>query len=385
MLFCVSSIHETCDLNPGAGVDIRVPNANALQTAAIATLSTSDGSYVWGHAWVAPASSQLSDVVVSETTNDLLLPINSVNGTIDMDPGSGTVNVQTVYQRLVILALDQLGAFRWFTQLQPVDDGYCSAAELEVKSTGQIVVAGDFTRSVDFNPGPGIELRTAVGASQWPADEFVLALDSVGRFDWVSVLTGPGDIASISDLVVTPAGAIVLHGKFAGTLDCDPSSGVFELQSQWAEASDPFFLALTAEGALKWAGKVGRFTWPGEMISDAQNRLWVPITWTNGYDDLDPTIGVWTQDTFAQRNSILLTLEAETGAILSHRRVQSSWPGFVGLNALALAPSNQSIRWGGAFSDAPLDIDPGLVERLLTPPSEGSHGLVLRLNPDGSW
>jgi hypothetical protein len=200
---------------------------------------------------------------------------------------------------------------------------------------------------------------------------------------WVSILTGSGDNAAVNELLVTPADAIVVHGRFAGTLDCDPSTEVFELQS--GVHAEPFFLCLNDQGGLVWAGKTSRLTGPGEMVCDAMNRLWIPMAWNLDSEDLDPTMGEWTQDPLGKSNSILLTLDADTGVILEHRRVQSSWPGFARLGALALAPSNQSIRWGGGFGDAPLDVDPGPGTKLLTPPNEGSHGLVLRLNPDGSW
>lgn len=116
---------------------------------------------------------------------------------------------------------------------------------------GNIVVAGEFTGTVDFDPSPtGTRALTSFGGT----DLFLARYTSLGELQWAIRLGGPSN-ASAHAIAVSPSGDIVVGGSFEGIADFDPTEGVTALTSNGGR--DGFVAAYTAEGVLRWARSVG--------------------------------------------------------------------------------------------------------------------------------
>ena len=91
---------------------------------------------------------------------------------------------------------------------------------------GNVYVTGDFSGTVNFDPGPNTHDLTSVGGS----DAFVLKLDPAGNFDWAQSFggTSPGVVGgwgtsppspggdSTDQITVAPDGSVYTLGTFAG-------------------------------------------------------------------------------------------------------------------------------------------------------------------------
>jgi hypothetical protein len=84
------------------------------------------------------------------------------------------------------------------------------ATGVAVGEDGSLFVAGSFKGSTDFGDG------NLVGPNG--RDGFVVKLDALGNFVWVTVLGGSGDVFP-HDLVWSTAGTVVVGGAFSGALD----------------------------------------------------------------------------------------------------------------------------------------------------------------------
>lgn len=84
------------------------------------------------------------------------------------------------------------------------------AAGVAVGADGSIYVTGSFKGSTDFGDG------NAVGPNG--RDGYVVKLDALGTFVWVTILGGSGDVFP-HDLAWSTAGRVVAGGAFSGALD----------------------------------------------------------------------------------------------------------------------------------------------------------------------
>jgi len=115
-------------------------------------------------------------------------------------------------------------------------------------SDGNIYIAGSFHYTVDFDPGPGVEERTACGDES--ADAYVLKIDPTGEYQWVLTWGAEsGDYAY--DLAIDGQNNIYVAGSFRGTVDFDPGPGekIFTSSDSY---SDAYISKFNPDGNLLW-------------------------------------------------------------------------------------------------------------------------------------
>ena len=88
---------------------------------------------------------------------------------------------------------------------------WAQRSAIAVDSADNIIVAGTFVGTVDFNPGSGTFELTAAGT-----DAFVLKLNSAGGFLWAVHLGGVGRVHR--EIAVDSADNIIVTGSFSGTV-----------------------------------------------------------------------------------------------------------------------------------------------------------------------
>ncbi len=153
-----------------------------------------------------------------------------------------------------VCKLDTSGNFSWAKQIG--GEGYCSGLSLALLESGNgaLYIAGNFTETVDFNPGAGIFNLTSVGTKE---DIFICKLNNDGSFIWAKQIGGLGT-NSIRQLIIDPDanGAIYSVGWFEGTVDFDPDpSNDYNLTS--IANHDIFISKLNSSGNFVWAKQLG--------------------------------------------------------------------------------------------------------------------------------
>lgn len=118
-------------------------------------------------------------------------------------------------------------------------------SDLAIDNTGDLYVAGSFSGNVDFDPGPGIDLRSARGY----ISSFVTSLDPNGLYRWTQVIGGPLYTKGLT--VAARAGAeIYIGGIYNSPADFDPGPGedYRPFHGDW----DIFVTRLTGNGSYVW-------------------------------------------------------------------------------------------------------------------------------------
>ncbi len=216
-VFAVGEFEETVDFDPGPGTDIRTSNGNF--DVFVSSLDQ-DGNYRW--------TGTLGGVSRDEAVAVGLGPDGTVHtfgvfeGTVDFDPGPGTVELSFSNQAGYIQKLDNAGDLVWVRGMG--GDGILRAADVAVTSSGQVHVIGDLTGQIDFDPGPDVFEFTG----DPPGDVYVAELDEFGSFGWAGLLAGSG-INIAYGVAADDSGGVFTTGTFTETMDFDPGPGTFEI------------------------------------------------------------------------------------------------------------------------------------------------------------
>jgi gliding motility-associated-like protein len=128
----------------------------------------------------------------------------------------------TYYENAYFLKLDAAGNFIWALQ---INGPLVFPPEITTGGNGTAYLTGQFSGTVDFDPGVGVSNSSALST-----DIFVLKLDASGNFIWVKTMGGAGS-GSGQHIKVTSTGSIYSTGTFIGTIDFDPGAPVFNLSS----------------------------------------------------------------------------------------------------------------------------------------------------------
>jgi hypothetical protein len=232
---------------------------------------------------------------------------------------------------------------------------------------GASIVAGDLAGEADFDPGPGVDARSPMGAQ----DAFVTRLGADGRPAWTRVI-GAAGADDASALAVAPDGTIVVAGTFEGTVDFDPTAGV---EARTARSSDLFVWKLRADGTLAWVrtlsgGPDGRATAADALAVGADGTIVVVglgLTVTDAGGATPPT---------PTNNMFALALDA-TGAT----RWERVFEGDFRPRATVVAPDGTV--WIGGLFQSEADFDPGEGVDRLERPMFGSDSFIERLDASG--
>lgn len=123
-------------------------------------------------------------------------------------------------------------------------------SEISFDHSGNLLIAGDFNNTVDFDPTSNIINETSLGAR----DIFFAKYDLMGNLIFVKTISGASD-QIIRGIKEDSLGNIYLIGLFYGQTDFDPSSSSYNLTS--IGLNDIFFAKYTSTGDLVYAKQLG--------------------------------------------------------------------------------------------------------------------------------
>ena len=179
----------------------------------------------------------------------------------------------------------------WLTTMGST--GVDRGTAITVDDNGHVYLAGSFTGTVDFDPGPGVESRTSAGGN----DIYVAKLTAAGELVWVSTMGGANSDSPTS-IAVDAQGNVYTTGGFCGTADFDPGPGSFTMTAATTGQADIFVSKLDADGNFVWAkGVIGGTWWDqgyGIAIDPAGNVVVAGRFYAQGGPrDFDPGPGTY--------------------------------------------------------------------------------------------
>lgn len=200
------------------------------------------GNLVWAKQAGKKTSSRVYGSSIAVDSDGNVYTAGSFNGSADFDPGPGEYlmnNSDITHQSIYVYKLNGLGEFVWAKQLG--DTSLSMDVTIVLDGSGNIYAAGNFSGSIDADPGPDVHPVQATGLR----DVFVLKLNPAGGFEWVQNWGGQGNADAYALSLGIDAGRnIITTGTFLNTIDFDPGTAVSDHAAQGA--SDIFVHKLGA-------------------------------------------------------------------------------------------------------------------------------------------
>lgn len=221
-----------------------------LQTLLPAT-AFADGDYGWAVPLGSGAETVGYAIAVDSAGN--VLTTGSFFGGGDFSPNASTPIVNTTGDEDVYISrLNTDGQFdgnakEWKVGGTVKDIGRAIA----VDSADNIIVAGQFRGTADFDPGaPSQSLTTVAGD-----DIFLLKLANDGTFQWVKGYGSAGEDIGYGT-AVDGADSVYLVGHFSNSVEFDPANAGGSGLLTSGGSTDGFLLKLDSTGAFQWVKSV---------------------------------------------------------------------------------------------------------------------------------
>ncbi|MBK8416775.1 MAG: SBBP repeat-containing protein [Bacteroidetes bacterium] len=247
-IYTIGTFKDTVDFDPGVSVDYLISAGNS--DIFITKLDVS-GNYDWTYQIGAVSSDEGRSIFLDGLGN--IYATGRFGASIDFDAGVGIFNLTATNYDVFILKLDTSGSFVFAKSVEGGASSLATGVSIAVDQSGNIYTSGGFTKTCDFDPGPGIFNLYAL----YTAFVFNLKLDISGNFLWAYSI-GESSAASLMSLTADPAGNVYATGYFYGNVDFDPGAGIFTLSTDHTDLyGDVFVAKYSTTGNLLWAKKMG--------------------------------------------------------------------------------------------------------------------------------
>jgi len=294
---------------------------------------------------------------VDHDNNENVFTAGQFRNTSDFDPGPGTNNISSdFFGSAFVHKMDPNGNLEWVKVLNGANS-QSFAYDVKVNDLGEVYLIGSFTGIADFDPGPGVDLRT----SQGTGDIFLWKFNNQGDYQWVRIFEGNNLHNQAKGQIAFDAQHnIHLLGTFRGNVDFDPKSGQNLINSPSSWDSSMFTAKLDSSGTLLWvhgfisqnpAGIIGQ-----GIAVDPNGNVYLTGNTIFATVDLDPSAGVQLHGSASTVEIFAMKLDANGQYLWSK--------GFIGTGTLQedgrriLPTSTGGAYVMGVFSGT-RDFDPG--------------------------
>lgn len=252
-------------------------------------------------------------------------------------------------------------------------DGFDLGRAVALDAQGNAIVVGIFQDTCDMDPGPGNLPMISHGDN----DAFVQKLSGFGDLVWATCIGSTG-VDEAKGVDVDAAGNIYVTGRFTGTVDFDPGSGVANTTS--SGPNDIFVLKLDGNGAYVWHRTWGSASYNEGTAIHVEGSRVTMTGYIKGTVDLDPTAGTRMITTPANSNDIVVVTLDDQGSYIwgaAFGGVEDDFGYAVNRNGLG------GVLVTGTMQDT-VDFDPGVgVANIVADPGVTS-AFIVNLDGNGS-
>lgn len=224
ILLAGTSYSNTLDLDPGAGVDTH--SRLGISEFAFITKLAPDGTYIWGKSITGMEAVQAYGIA-SDESDDIYVS-GDFRGTVDFDPGAVTViKSSNGFEDCWLLKLSHNGEYIWSKTFGGTSSD--SALDIIYQGSGRLLVAGDFSKTVDFNPEGTGDIHTSPGIS---FRVFLTRLYSDGSYGWTKTMSD-----NTGAITEDASGNLLIASFFSGGTQ-DDMNPLAEVDEFWSNGSD---------------------------------------------------------------------------------------------------------------------------------------------------
>lgn len=229
----------------------------------------------------------IQPIAMAVDGNDDLVMVGVFYEAADFDPGPADFIMTPVGTSDYFIAKYKAdGTFLWAKQTS------MHIFDVSVGTVDDVYYTGNFSGTVDFDPGSGIANMSVSGTG---TDIAIVELDGDGTFQWAKQLrsTSNDDENQARAITEGSSGEIIITGNFRGTMDFDPGAASVTLTSASAAGPDIFVAKYDETGALLWARRMGStaFVERGyDVVADVDGNIYTAGLFQTTVD-FDPAAG----------------------------------------------------------------------------------------------
>lgn len=287
--------------------------------------------------------------------NDKLYISLSYRGTVDLDPGVGSVlasSTGTTATDEAIVKLDSSGAYLWHRSI--TGQGYEVINDISIDYlNNRVNLAGTFQSTAT--------IFTGTFASAGSYDAFVSSLNAVTGGSIFTKKFGGTSTDQSKNLETLGNGDILLHGEYFGAVDFDPGPGVTSFTATSAPA-DLFLSKFDMNGNLLWARNMSGLGIERnlDMDMDSQKYIWLS-DFTSNCLDADPGVPVVSKCANVSGAGAMVMIKLDSlGNYITSFSISTPTVGtVVGAEAVNCSMVDNSIYLAGRFNGL-TDFDPGV-------------------------
>jgi len=361
------SFKGTADFDPGASV---LNLASAGKEDIFIQKLGPQGNLLWA-ARMGDISSDYGNDVATDASGNIYVT-GYFWGTIDADPGPGTLTLSQDRWTTMVLKIEPDGDLIWGKQMGSETAGHAYGRSITVDNNLNVITSGVFYGRVDFDPGPVVVNLTCTSN-----DIFVQKLDPNGNFMWIKQIIGT-EFKNAYSMATDAGGNIYTTGFFKGTVDFNPDRKLkFNLTS--FGDYDAFVLKLNGNGDFVWAKQIGGTAsdLSYSIALDNNNSLYITgLFW--GTADFNPGSSTFNMTPFGGDDAYLLKLTTAGEFVWAKQYGGPSWDG--GFGVVLDGAGNSYV---GGFFHSTADFDPGSGTYYLT--TEGyDDSFIFKSDPAGN-
>jgi hypothetical protein len=237
-----------------------------FQEAGFILKTDSDFSLIWNRVFKGYGFLNFADFCIDTDGN--LYSIGYFKGIIDFDPNPNEEHIISYppadENRSFVSKLNDSGDFVWAFSLG--EGGSQSLGRnIFLDYEGNLIISGEFSGQIDFNPGSGVSLMHSVGISGG-SNAFILKITNSANFVWSKKISGSSAI-SLAGMHASIDNGLLLSGSFVGLYNFNHPN--YEFQTAIG-SSDIFILKLSDLSVNVYSESVKTlklYCWPNPVSS----------------------------------------------------------------------------------------------------------------------
>lgn len=236
-VYCCGTFSGSVDFDPAAPVfNLQTPAQNP---GAVIWKLNAGGNFSWAKALLPIA--QGGGVLAAGLTigvNNAIIVSGTFEDAADMNPDAGVVDsvlsASPGSADVYLLKLNSSGGFQWCRTWGNAGIDACSPPVTD--AAGNIFLKGSFSGTIDIDPNPSATLILNSGSATGSRSEYLSLMSTNGNLLWAGSIDG-FSVGFRGNILDVDQSRYYAGGQFTGTLDVDPNSAVFNLNSVPGTAS----------------------------------------------------------------------------------------------------------------------------------------------------
>jgi len=311
-LYVIGYFNSTIDLDHGAGT-FTVASIGGSDIS-IVKLNGSNGNFIWGGC-MGSTTNDFGTIIYTDPSGNSYIG-GTFAAAFDVNPGAGVLNFTPIGTDFFVSKIDPTGNLIWAKQF--AGNSTSSIGSIDVSPSGEIYFCGNFSGTVDFDPGAATLNLSTTGIND--KDMYLGKLDASGNLIWAKQMGAAGNDA-IQQIELGTNGNIYCSGSFTGLVDLDSGPGTLTLNS--GTVTNAFVAEYNNSGTPNWAHNFSGF-YITAMALEQYNGLCLTGQFINA--DFDPGPGTFTMAANSAGSSwpdIYISKLSSSGTFLWAKRIGS--------------------------------------------------------------